>query len=439
VWAIFSRLSAGLSADRVKVRLVLGTLAVLASVYALQVASPLRLTTDSVVYLTMAHSIANGHGVSAHTQFPAGLPAAYALLALAGAGRSWAIVTLNVALLALAVASTILLYRRALGIGRVASLFLGCGALCSYVLVKFGALALSDVPFLGVSSAALALLTVAAQGRSRRRFAVLGLGVVLVALATAVRSAGVALAPAALLAAEETARAGAPLRMWLRTRAAAMTVGACAAATALFAYLLSSSLYFQNASVGYAGTTVGSLLAGHLRNWGELGVNVPETKLPQALHPLLVPAGVVVVAVLIAGLWRLRGRPEPVHVFVLAYLALIFLWPYTDARFWIPLVPLAVGYAYVALAPVFRNRAAAMVLCVYVTAFLVIGVAALAYSTRLSFSGRRFANLYGTSAGLTLQPTYRVAFGEAQPGDASHVDRKALAVLREWEPLARRP
>jgi hypothetical protein len=418
--------------------LAMAALVGLLCVYAVQAATPLRLTFDSIGYLSIAHSIATGHGIPAHAPFPPGLPGLYALLAVLGIGRSWAIVMLNVVFLAVAMASTVVLYRRTLGIERQVSILLACSALLSYVVVKFAALALSDVPFLGVSSAALVLLTLAAQGRSNRRFVLLAVGIALVGAATAIRSAGIALAPAAFVASIETVRLGTPLRAWLRTGRAAVTLVVCTAATALLGYLLSSSRYFQTASVGYGHRSFGSLVARHIRNWGEIAVNVPKTRLPHALDALLVPAGLVVVGVLLVGVWRSRRSGLPVHVFTLSYLALILAWPYTDARFWLPLVPLTLGYAYIALKPVLRYRTGVIALGVYVIVFAGIGFVALEYNTSLSYSGSRFPDRYGgATPGVSLQPTYRVAFGEARPGDGARVNHNALAILRDWETRAR--
>ena len=253
-------LNGGVPGARLGKALAVAALVGLLCVYAVQAATPLRLTFDSISYLSIAHSIATGHGIPAHAAFPPGLPGLYALLAVLGIGRSWAIVMLDVAFLAVAMASTVVLYRRALGIERRVSILLACGALLSYVVVKFAALALSDVPFLGVSSAALVLLTLAAQGRSNRRFVLLAVGIALVGAATAIRSAGFALAPAAFVASIETVRLGAPVRAWLRTGRAAVTLVACTAATTVLGYLLSSSRYFQTASVGYGHRSSGRLL-----------------------------------------------------------------------------------------------------------------------------------------------------------------------------------
>jgi hypothetical protein len=123
---------------------------------------------------------------------------------------------------------------------------------------------------------------------------------------------------------------------------------------------------------------------------------------------------------------------------VISYALLVLVWPASDARFWLPLVPLALGYAFVALRPLLRLRAGALALGGYAAVFVALGIAALGYDTRISYSGARFPDRFGADIpGRTLQPTYRVAFGEARPGDAALVNRGALAVLRHWETRAR--
>lgn len=414
-------------------------LVLLTVAYAIQAATPLRLTGDSVLYLSMAHSLATGHGIPAGAVFPPGLPGLYAVLDAVGANRSWAIVLLNVAAAVLAVGCTIFLYRRVLGIGPRASMLLGCCALLSYVLVKHAALAMSDVPFLGCASAALALLTLAARGRSPRRWWALAGGAALVAAAITIRSAGIALVPAALVAAAQAATRGEPAARRLRTRRTALALTMFAAACVALGVVLAGSRYVGNFSEGYGihQGRFGSVLGAHLRNWGELAVNVPETRLPAALHPLLLPVGVLVTALLLVGLWRVRPWLEPVHAFAVSYLVLIFVWPFDDARFWLPLVPVAIGFLFVAVHPLLRVRAGAVALGLYAAVFALLGVAALAYDTRLSYSGASFPDRFGSDvAGVTLRPTYRVAFGEARRGDAALVKRQALAVLRHWEARA---
>lgn len=235
-----------------------------------------------------------------------------------------------------------------------------------------------------------------------------------------------------------------PLRTWARSRPAAFAVTAAAAAAivAATAAVTIGSPYFGSASAGYGGRASGTgalLIPDHLRNWGEVAANVPRGRLPDAADPAILAAGLAATIVLALGLWRFRAAFGPVDVFALAYLVLIFVWPFEDARFWLPLLPLALGYAYTVLRPLARTRARAALIGAYCAVFAAAGVAALAYDTRLTFSGCRFPDRYGVEgAGLDLRPTYRTAFGVARPGDEARVDPQALAVLRRYEPLARR-
>jgi hypothetical protein len=409
-------------------------LVALLAVYAVQAATPLRLDSDSIVYLWDARSIATGHGIPHDPRFPPGLPGLYAFLDVIGLGRTWALVLLNAACAAVGIACTIFLYRRALGIERRTSMLLAGAALLSYLLVKHAALPLSDIPYFAAASGALVAFTVAAGSRAPRRWGVLALGLALVGFAITIRTAGIALVPAAIAGGIDAARAGEPLGRWLRRPAAAVTIGCSVLGCAIAGAALSGSRYLHDGSVGYVRSSPGSLVAAHLRNWGEAGLNVPETKLPHALHPLLVPAGVLALAVLLAGIWHERRRLGPVGVFALAHVALVFAYPYEDARLLLPVVPLAIGYGYLALRPLVRHRAGAVVVAAYASAFVLLGVAALGYDTRLTFSGASFPSRYGSNArGATLRPTYRVAFGEAQPGDAALVNSTALVLLRHFD------
>ena len=72
-----------------------------------------------------------------------------------------------------------------------------------------------------------------------------------------------------------------------------------------------------------------------------------------------------------------------------------------------------------------------VVIGVYLALFSLSGVVALAYSTRISLSGRRFSELYGDA---TLRPTYRLAFGSRDAVKSGKVYPKALHLLCRYEP-----
>jgi ABC-type enterochelin transport system permease subunit len=415
--------------------------ALLASAYAAQIPSPLRLTTDSIAYLQIARSLATGHGIPPHAAFPPGLPALYAALDVVGAGTAPAFVAVNCAFLALALLCALYLYRRSFGLSaRTACLLLLLVPL-SYVALKHSVLALSDVPFLGLTYAALASMAAAATRRTSRRWVLLVTAAALTAAAIATRTTGIALVPAWIVALVEAARTDLPLLCWVRRRrTAAIGVSICAiAAVTGVSVAVSDSRYFGGATGIYARSSVGGslqLVVDHFRNWGELAANVPRSRIPRTFDEVLVAVGVAAVALILWGLRRVRKLLDPIPVFTIVYLLLLFAWPYEDARFWLPLLPLAVAYVWIAVQTLVRRRLLLGVLSLYIAAYCVLGVIAIATSTRITYAGTRFPERYGESDG-GLEATYRVALGVAEPGDDARVNRAALAILRRYERRAR--
>ena len=92
----------------------------LAALYLVQLASPLRLDTDSASYLRIASSIADGNGTDPPgvAPFPPGYPLLVAGLVRLGLGTSWGVVALNLAFLTVAVAALWVILRRGLDLGQ---------------------------------------------------------------------------------------------------------------------------------------------------------------------------------------------------------------------------------------------------------------------------------------------------------------------------------
>jgi hypothetical protein len=130
-------------------RFVSAALVVVASLYLVQLASPLRLDTDSASYLQIASSIADGHGAhpSGTPSFPVGYPLLVAGLDAAGLGVPWAIMALNLAFLALATASLWIVLRRGLMLGETATGIVCVLSLLSSTLLKSAAMPLSEAVF----------------------------------------------------------------------------------------------------------------------------------------------------------------------------------------------------------------------------------------------------------------------------------------------------
>ena len=383
----------------------------LATVYLVQLPSPLRLGPDASSYLQIASSIADGHGANppGTPSFPIGYPLLLAGLDTVGLGMPWALVALNLAFLILGTASLWVVLRRGLDLGEATAGAVCVLSLLSSSVAKHAVMPLSEMVFFGLAAAALALLTLSA---TNGRVSLLAGGVVLALAACTVRTAGIALAPAVVL----TFRSG-------RSRIVAAIVGIAGAAFSIAA----APRYLDELSGGWRD---GPVRSGYregrdlLELLGAAVGNIPESKIG-TVSPFLIAIGAATLPAIVAVLVRRRHCLGPVDGWVLGSLIVLFAWPADDSRFLLPLFPFLLGYGAL-LARRWRPVAVA-----YATLFAALGLVAIALSTRLTFSGQQFPERYADGA---MAPTYRVAWGMAEPGDRAHVYRPALEVLRRYDP-----
>jgi hypothetical protein len=391
--------------------LLLVALAVLVASYLAQLASPLRLDTDSASYLQIAASIADGKGTRPpHVPaFPAGYPALVAGLDVVGLGTPSAIVGLNLAFLALGLAALFVVLRRGLGLGETPAGVVVALTLLSALVAKHAVIPLTEVVFFGIAAAAIAALTIAHQDR-RRSF--LAAGILLAVASCTVRTAGIALAPAVILAFEST-----------RARVTAGLVAVVGGGVAVAA----APRYVDELSHGWDHGVVRSALdEAHdllLMLGGAVG-NVPQSKLHTVETPLVV-LGAVALPLIGWALYTRRRRLGPVDGWVVGSLALLYVWPDDAARFMLPVLPFLLGYGAL-LARRWRPAGIA-----YATVFALLGVTAIVLSARLTCAGTQFPERYASGV---LAPTYRVAWGMARPGDRARVEPAVLEVLRRFDP-----
>jgi len=138
--------------------------------------------------------------------------------------------------------------------------------------------------------------------------------------------------------------------------------------------------------------------------------------------------GVPLFLLLVAGLAARRKSVSSTDVFLVCYAIILFAWPYYDARFWWPVIPLLVAYSLLAVQ---RFKIPPAVVAAYCVWFAILGFGVIAYSTRITFSGCGFPDRYGSG---DLAPTYRAAFEwcreDAEPGK---VNPRVLRLLREYQ------
>jgi hypothetical protein len=422
-------------------------LVLLAATYLLQMLSPLRLNTDAIAFLTMGESAASGHGFlfrGQSTHFPLGYPIMLAGLDRAGLGASWAFIGLNCLFASAAVGSSYALYRRAFGVsGQVAELLCALVLLC-WVLVKHVTLPTSDVAFLGWTSLALLACNQAERIRNSRRARTLAVAGALVIASVATRTAGIALLPAFLWACLLPELQSLSLNSCFRNLIAwgkgHILLVLAGIGLLLFALVGAAQLILPMAYVREATGVFGSLggplsafswiVKHRLLEWGELATNVPAARIPSMAS--LVPfVGALALGLVLCGLFLRRWKIKSMEIFFLAYLFILLCWPYHDARFLLPVVPLAIGWLTMLgarLSPQWR-----VAMAIWAALFVVTGLLSLSYSTRISLSGNQFPEVYGSDE--RMKSTYRAAFGQGI--EPAELDSDMLALLQRYERRAR--
>jgi len=155
-------------------------------------------------------------------------------------------------------------------------------------------------------------------------------------------------------------------------------------------------------------------LAIHLKELGEILINIPYSKLSTVISPtitgyLLIAAGLIMCFILCKVVIKQQLFHMPMFWMFAAYMIMIFLWPFYDTRFLTPLVPLLVYslfyYFGTMLKPVYIRYT-------YGFIFMSLGIFAALYSDALSLSNNFFLKHYGFDPALTEK--YRIHFSNQE-------------------------
>ena len=427
--------------------ILVGALVVIGAVYLLQLVRPLHLEWDSVCYLQIADHAAHGRGFSCAgcdrthcpVLHPPGYPAVLAALIRAGIASGTSFVLLNLVCLAIALVGSNELWRREFDLDSTTRLLLAAVLLLWWPIFRLANNPLSEFVFLAPSTTAIVVAIVAGRSPSiARRGGGVIIALLLAFAAFKVRTVGIALVPAIAWAALSTPEQLTWARNQLKARPG-LFAAAGVGLLAIGALVLSRSQYVTGDLHTQFGRGLWATLVQtwgyRLTEFGELALNVPAGKLPAAVQPIVSTIGAGCVLLLGWLLWR-RGRAiGSAEVFLLGVAAIMFIWPYKDARFWIPVFPVILGLCAWAARNVLSTRVRPALPAVLVALFVSVGVLGEIYNTRISLAPEqlpfRFSDDY-------LGPVYREAWGHRLPTDTTPVDSTALRLLREFEPRARR-
>ncbi|MEO5579172.1 MAG: hypothetical protein ABIR58_00825 [Gemmatimonadaceae bacterium] len=381
-------------------------LAALSALYLLQTATPLRLDSDALRYFRIAMSLADGLPLPSEG-FPVGYPAVIATLDVLGLGSSFFIVLANCFFLALSLAAAWYLGSDRPVRDRQWALLL---TILAVPVIRSIAMPLPEPAYLAVSLLALASMRAATtgesltMGESHGRFWYLILAAALCTVALIVRLAGIALLPplvwSCVLFAHRRIAARRGRRLVIVTAIALIVLALGVFAPmdesgAIVGYLDDAA--FKYSAGEFAGNVYGRVIA-TLRALGELGTNLPLSQF-YFLAPYMAWLGAVVAVFLLFGL-RNRWRLTPVSVYVATYVAILVAWPHYSTRLWVPVIPLLMLHTVGIARELAAGRRSQWLVRACLAFYALGGIAALAYTSRISLSGDRFATLYGKSGGF---------------------------------------
>jgi hypothetical protein len=401
-----------LDAFRYAVLVIFGLASLL---YILQIFTPLRLTTDGITYLSFADAAARGNGLTTirgtSFVFPKGYPFFLFVMIRTGIFSSATLVASNLVFLGLALLFSFQSLT-ALGFRREVATIACLLTYMSYATVKFVTQAMSDFLFFFLAACAFWLMT--------RKSAYRWLAVLPALCAVEVRLVGVALfVPIAFLVWEWAAKRP-------KLLIPIVSIAACCVGIGIWAgrrYFVRNSTLLHSYGMGHflwlSGVT-------HCEDFGQLIFNVPWSKLPAGTAVLIIGTGAIAILLFVMGVIAMFRSAPLISCYLAGCSLLILPWPYTDPRFWLPVMPYAVVAIWKGITQIFE-RVPRWTLVAYTVLFSIAGFAALGYSTWITFSGANFPYRYGDGE---LQSVY---LAHCPASTASGNNKDALNLLRRYE------
>jgi hypothetical protein len=391
--------------------------AAISCAYIAQVFSPLRLNADAVTLLSLTARLTDGEPFlirGALPVFPIGVPFVFSTMEHLGIATPVGFAVLNLVCLAVSAFSAWIICR-SVRFSRSLTAIVLAVSFSSFVLFKHSVLPLTDIPYMALSLACVAILEVLRQATGMRRVGMIAVVIMLVAASIAARRVGIALLPAALFAVGPSQRSMAAF-----TSNKKRAMGWCLTGLLLcvFAAVFGTRLFYIP---DYFQPKLGQLLEMRMQDFGELFLNVPASQLGR-MHPLVYAAGPLLLSLILLGFCRARFDVGPSHVYLLAYMAILFVWPYVDARFWIPVLPLVTIVVVQGMRPAATRKMARPMIVGYLVAYGLMALVSAAYTTRITFAGDRFPDLYGAGS---LREAYLAAWtGSDTTSDAAPLIRR---------------
>ena len=428
--------------------LPIGLVLVIAA-YLVQLPTPLRMNTDGISYFLLAASFHDGHGFVLHnhrSHFPPGYPAVISMVERSGIHPSLGLVAWNDLMLAIGLVAGVRLLQNWLGLSPQSAMFVALLTLLSRATIRYSTIPASECSYFGLSMLSLLCLSTAEEHATDRSIVSIAsrwtLGVLFIA-AILFRTIGIVLVPAAawslVLIAWRRRTNPEPLATWIARHRRPLIPGAAAALVIgiVGLYGISRTAYFKEGlslitAHGY-GSAVSFIMRQRLMETGSTLTNLWSRNDP-TVRRLMLLAGIAALPLILLVVARRLRNPVCVDVYLLGYIAVLLVWPYkADNRFWMPVQMLLLGLLareLLDLTALPRLRPAARIVAtLWTLCFIVSGSVALVQSTRLTYAGSNFSEVYDLEF---FRDTYRAASPHGVPANPATVNPDLLYILQRY-------
>jgi hypothetical protein len=403
--------------------------------------APLRLESDSLHYFAIKDCLQYGcppEFLAARGNRPYGYPVLLLVLSKIGLLHPFFIAFINCIYLL----GSLYFVQRVFG-RTIHPFFFFILLLLNWVFIKFFAYPLSDMQYLFFSTGSLYCFF---RYREHRSIWMLVSAFALAGIAFLTRTIGISLAPALLAGIawehrKELKKNIPGNGMWILLALLSLII-----LVLVFSKLLGLDHYFDVFSrQRQGGASAGEVISGHLREWGQLFLNMPAGKIGAYLSVAAANGLTLLSGILLFGwfVYTLVLRRAAIPLFITVYLVIygfiIFNWPFYDPRFWVPVLPMV---AAIILQTPLLNRTPdpdrmvpesfrkAIGYFIFV-AYGLMGSVAIGYSLYTAFDKKALARTQ--AKGIYRNEYETLFFGKPLSDTATHIDPYVLHVLKNYD------
>jgi len=407
--------------------LLRASVVVLLLLYVANCFTPLRLTHDTIRYFqieTWMESRLHGTEGTLHDFLPLGYSGLLLILSITHLLHPFVITFINLVFLL----GSIFFVWKIFGT-MISKANLLIAVLLSWLSIKFVITPLSEMQFLFFSTGTLYFYT---RYRKENRIVLLFVSFLFFLMALFTRSIAIALIIAFLLNLLIESKNRISKQIVKSKKIAAVIVVGLIAFIYFFRELRITAYanYFLNPVRRFGPAILMQNVLHHLSDWAELFVNAPSSKISFLSAGLRLTVFAIIGLIFLAAtiyilLKKNNGIPPIIKCYVIIYMIIVLTWPYYESRFWLPVMPFAIG----ALLQIKMDRTTLRgKLIVFVKySYILAGVFALSYYTYTSFNKKALAEKQ--DAGI-WKSAYEIHFSGTNSKDTLRPkERGALQVL----------